>query len=216
MTNIAQAISHLSYFFWRLQCSFFWKSSQLAAVKILVPLSSYATPGAPLLPPAGITRDYRAALHILGQRGWISNHLWSYILRTQATRGRGGIIFHSFQLLEWAGGNQYLLSWPNAAIPSPAGASSGTGVGGRNWYLSTNQPEQQMAKTSFAFRRFFFPIFRSYFLKGTFILTLAIVRGDESQFHLILLLSNLWHTDLALLLPLHGKQVLVKAKDAVF
>jgi len=28
-----------------------------------VPLSSYATPGVPLLPPTGIKRDYMAVLH---------------------------------------------------------------------------------------------------------------------------------------------------------
>lgn len=106
MTNIAQAISYLSYFFWRLRCSFFQKSPQLAASKMLVPLSSYATPGVPLLPRNRNKKKLHGCSLFQGRGGWISNLSQSYVLRTFHRRPgeEGGIIFHSFQLLEWVVG----------------------------------------------------------------------------------------------------------------
>lgn len=125
--------------------------------------------------------------------------------------------FIHFSCWDGWGGNQYLLSWPNAAIPSPTGGILWDWSRGEKTDTSISTSlNSRRQKLAFASRRFFFPSFKCYFLEGTFILTLTIVQGDESQFHPILLLSNLWYADLALLLPLHGKQVLLEAKHTVF
>lgn len=51
MTNIAQAVSHLSYFFGEAEMWLFLETLTTGSWEMLVPLSSYATPGVPLLPP---------------------------------------------------------------------------------------------------------------------------------------------------------------------
>lgn len=89
-------------------------------MKIPVPLSSYATPGVPLLPPTGKAGDYRADLHFGAEGMDKQSSLKSCSENTGEQRKRWD--HFSFILVTGtAGGNQYLLSQPNAAIPSPAG-----------------------------------------------------------------------------------------------
>lgn len=195
MTNIARARSHLPYFFGEAEMWLFLETiTRSGSWEMPVPLSSYATPGAPLLPPP--SRNNKT-LHgwspFRGRGGWRCNLpsscvFWQHFTGNQGKREGSAFIY----LTCWGGMINTFYQCP----VQPSSVRSSIPAAVILWCWSRREkliPPPVLTslnrwwQPAFSLERFFFPTFGSYALGNTLLMTLT---GRKSQIHLKLLIYN--------------------------